>query len=531
MWIEKKLHNFWSQINKSEKVAFLSTFVSGMLIHLFMYANMIPNFDGISRVYEEQQTTVFGRWFLHYLTALHGYMENPMVLGVLSMFFLALAAAMAIRIFEMKNGLISGIFGVVMAAFPAVAYTNGYIYTASAYCMAIFCAEISAWMTKKWKKGFLPAAILFALVMGAYQAYSAVTITLALMIVLRQALSNEQKTKEVFGLGFRYIVSMGLGAAIYYVVLQIFLKVKDLQLLAYLKMDEVQNGYPIGELGSILKNTYKEVIQFFFCTGNPDTFANGMMVVVNILICLGAVFFLVKEILYKKIYKDKLKMAGILAVLLLLPIAANFSQVLSPYSQPTAIMKFALVYFYLFPFMCMDMATEHVEKKSNFVATVLILANVVMCWYYWVYDNTLYTMLNQAHRATQSFVTNVVARVESTEGYQYGMEVVIVGGFPKDRFFAEVESYNQVSSAGAISHSVIPLNKHIYYYMNDWLNVPFKEPAEEVFFEVAADEEFLQMPLYPDDGSVKIINGRVVVKMQETFTPKALFEKQYEMRR
>ena len=75
------------------------------------------------------------------------------------------------------------------------------------------------------------------------------------------------------------------------------------------------------------------------------------------------------------------------------------------------------------------------------------------------------------------------------------------------------------------------LNKHIYYYFNDWLNVPIREPAEETMKAVAASSQFKAMPLYPADGSVALLDGRVVVKVQETYTPKSDYEIAYENRR
>ena len=76
-----------------------------------------------------------------------------------------------------------------------------------------------------------------------------------------------------------------------------------------------------------------------------------------------------------------------------------------------------------------------------------------------------------------------------------------------------------------------PLNKHIYYYLSDWLNIPVEEPEESVFMEVAASPEFAEMPLYPQDGSIQVLDGRLVVKVQETYTPKSDFEIAYENRR
>jgi hypothetical protein len=39
------------------------------------------------------------------------------------------------------------------------------------------------------------------------------------------------------------------------------------------------------------------------------------------------------------------------------------------------------------------------------------------------------------------------------------------------------------------------------------------------------------MPLYPDSGSIQVLDGRLVVKLQETYTPKEDYEIAYENRR
>ena len=48
---------------------------------------------------------------------------------------------------------------------------------------------------------------------------------------------------------------------------------------------------------------------------------------------------------------------------------------------------------------------------------------------------------------------------------------------------------------------------------------------------VSKTRTFRDMPLYPADGSVAVLDGRVVVKIQEEYTPKSEFEIAYENRR
>ena len=80
-------------------------------------------------------------------------------------------------------------------------------------------------------------------------------------------------------------------------------------------------------------------------------------------------------------------------------------------------------------------------------------------------------------------------------------------------------------------HKVAELNKHIYYYLNDWLSIPVEEPAEDTMIAMADSEIFAEMPLYPAQGSVRVVDGKAVVKLRETYTPKSDFEIAYENRR
>ena len=49
-----------------QKAAFFGCLLSGYLVHLYVFTNIIPNSDGLSRIFDPQQMTVSGRWFLHF---------------------------------------------------------------------------------------------------------------------------------------------------------------------------------------------------------------------------------------------------------------------------------------------------------------------------------------------------------------------------------------------------------------------------------------------------------------------------------
>lgn len=514
-------------LSAGEKTVFLSIFICGLLAHLFIFTNIIPNFDGISRVYEEQQMTLAGRWSLHYATVVNWCTQMPMVIGVLSNFFLALSGVVIVRMFRIRSCCLAGIWGAVYAVFPAIADTYAYTFTASAYCIAIFLAVLGVWLAKKGKWwSIAAAAALLAFAMGVYQAYAAVAIALSLLLVIREITEPDKEVKDILRAGIGYVVFLIAGAVLYYVTLLVFLKIKDLQMWSYLGMSDINQGYPFHLLPAAFKQSYVQVGQFFF--GGANGLTSPLFFGINVLLAAVSAVLAVASAVKQKLYKAPVKLVGLLVLLLLLPLAVNFVQIISPMSTPRLLMKFSLVYLYLLPVVLLDRLEI---KGKSCLSLTLVGAMLVSSLYFWQYDNLLYTMLNHAHRSTLSYVTRMVSRVESCEGYQYGMPIVVIGGFPSDKYDTDIETFEVVRSESAFSSSVIPLNKHIYYYLNDWLNVPAKEPADELCLALTATEEFKQMPLYPDSGSVQIIDGCVVVKVAETYYPKSEFEKQYDNRR
>ena len=65
MTIDQQGRRMWQQIPAAQRAAFLSCVITGYLTHLYAFTNLIPNADGLSRVFDLQQMTVSGRWFLH----------------------------------------------------------------------------------------------------------------------------------------------------------------------------------------------------------------------------------------------------------------------------------------------------------------------------------------------------------------------------------------------------------------------------------------------------------------------------------
>ena len=527
---------FFDALSPAVKAAFICCVIAGFAAHIFAFTNIIPNSDGISRVADPQQMTVSGRWFLHYATAWNGFVQMPAVIGAFSVLFAAISSALTCSLLKIENAVIGGAVGIAMIIFPSVAYTYLYMFTASAYFFGILLAVLAVWLCARFRFGFLFAAIPLACAIGTYQAYLAVAASLSLICVIMRALDGEKSVKEILLDALKHIAFLALGAVLYYLTLKLFLWAKDLELLSYKGMDTLLGSLTPAGIISLIGKAYKQFFGYFLIRGYASY--NGALMTVShwLFFVCGAAGFIVVTV-KRKLYRRPGAFALTLVLCLLLPLALDLGAVMG---EATAVMRYSLVFTYVLVLALAQRAASDTKEKTDkkdkkqgvcpVRAGALALCAVVFILSFQI-DNLAYTASATAHRATESFAARLGERVESTPGYRNGMQVAVIGGFPSDVYYNDLEAFAAVEDYSCLSSSVIPLNKHVYYYLNDWIGVRWEEPDEETMIAVSASDEFKEMPLYPSDGSVKVSGDRVIVKLAAQYTPKQDYEIQYENRK
>ena len=327
-------------------------FFAGFFAHLFAFTNVIPNADGISRVFDEQQMTISGRWFLHYASAWNGYLQAPALIGFFSLLFLALAAGLTVCLLRIRRVGIAALCGALMSVFPSVAYTFLYLFTASAYCFGILLAVLSVWLVSRYKYGFLFAAPVLACAVGTYQAYLAVAASLSLICVLLFALDGERTGWAIVREGLKYLLFLVAGLGLYAIILVIFLEIKDLKLLDYKGISSL-GGMGLRGLLRAVKSAYWNFLRYFFV---PHSFANyttPATVAGNAALALTALWAFVRLLRRRICRKRKGTLPLILLLCALLPLALNLTVLMG---EAMPIMRYALVLSYVLALTLVDRA-------------------------------------------------------------------------------------------------------------------------------------------------------------------------------
>lgn len=120
---QKLLALYGNKVKNTWKIAFFSAFFLGLLVHMYQFTNYSPNHDGLYNFYGSQNMIGSGRWFLAAACSLSTFFDLPWVIGVVSVTFMALTAAVITEVFGMENPCLIVVCSGLLVSFPAVAET------------------------------------------------------------------------------------------------------------------------------------------------------------------------------------------------------------------------------------------------------------------------------------------------------------------------------------------------------------------------------------------------------------------------
>ena len=136
------------KVKPSWKTAFWSAFVLGLLVHIYKFTNMLPNWDGMHNFYNSQNMVATGRWFLPVACSFSSWYDLPWLNGLLSLVYIGITAAMVAEVFHMENPCLVILSSGLLVSFPAITATMAYEYTADGYMLAMVLASLSVCLTR-----------------------------------------------------------------------------------------------------------------------------------------------------------------------------------------------------------------------------------------------------------------------------------------------------------------------------------------------------------------------------------------------
>lgn len=521
---QETLKRAWASIAPLDKTTFLWAFFGGLLIHMYRLTNfaMIP--ESPYFFYDQNDRADHGRWLLHYITDWTGWLDLQWLNGVMTILYLSLACVLVVRLLKIKSPAVGAFTGLLFMANPATAALVHFTYLADGFAFAVLLGTLAVFCVEKLANrggrmtvlGAALGAVLLCLSLAIYQSNLSLAAFLCIAILARAIFEHDSKLWQRAGA----MLTMGVGGTLLY--------------LASVKLIDVPmtDHAALNTMGSIDLAGSVEMLKWLYLDSShpymdlltyPTTAGWQLLGWLGLLLFAGLVFLLV---VHTRLWKRPLELVVLCAMMAAIPAAWWLINLLQPNAgvqNPLQANSSALMWPVLLAFGEYAAARLREAKRPAMprAAQLAQWASWVCCallaFHFTVFDNQYYTLTRLTYEKDQALYNRVLSRMEEQPEYQFGMPLLIEG------------APEQAENSTPLAEFSSKINKYMSQYqprsnlysdgqrlfLNQFLNADFQSVDRETSERILNSEEFAEMPLWPAEGSIRVIDGVMVMKCRE----------------
>ena len=538
--VDERIDRLKHSVTRAQKWALFSTILWGLAAHIPSIANDLINHDSVNGLHADANYWLSqqGKWAAGYIISfLRGALTVPSWFVLLGIIGFACSAFLIVRMFNIKSSVCAALIGGILVANDAVmSMTLAYGTDYFAFCFLLMV--IAVYCARMYRFGWPVSIGLITLSMGGYQPMIGAATSMFVMLCIVDALRPENTFKKLLLSGLKYIAILLVGGALYYGILQLLIDKGIVVLNSYKNINELASGglTDTSRMFELLRDTF--LYPYMQLAGRLEVPYNQMNTL-NKLCGVLIIFSYVWAVINNKIYKSPLKfIASIILAFGVFPVAVNLVDFLTQDEVVSRIMRYSIVLLYCLPVVlcgaCLGSdKPDEVEKARagegkkmiNRVMTCIICVVVsvmVLDWCCLDHDGYGYVSASNKQMSAKSAI--LMNSIYQCEGYEPGTPVALIGKTP-------IPFYDDTNSATAL-YDVIGIKKgtqgifsasdtmYILQMVARMLNVrlganlQFVDSAD---FYAQHTDECDAMPVYPVEGSVAMIDGTIVVKLNEVY--------------
>ena len=506
--------HLWRRPSKEFRLAFRSACGIGLIVHLYMFSNLLMNNDAVNYTFTTNSYLVNGRWALGFFSAFSTIYQLPVVNGAISIIMIALTSGLTVRLLKLSHPATIILTSALLTSFPATATTFAFMFTADPYFIALFMNTLAVWLTKKYCFGWLAAVALITLACGIYQAYICYAIGLFLFDCILALLEGESVAQTVLH-GLKYVLIVLTSLILYALIVRLLLSYYQLSLTSYNGM-EAMGSIHLGAMLSAIPDVYRDFIQRYI----QWPYSSGVFRLAQI----GFLFLFSGSLLYltfvKKLYREPLRAFLGVAGVLMLPLALEFILILAYDSIIYLRMLYAFVLFFLFTVKLVEMASQQLilgnVRHWAVLPLVGLLCGCAVTWNNFCACNVGYHAMLTCYENSHALATRIIDRLERIDGYTMGCPVAFVGTPSVSSLHYGIyrnywQPYGSVLGNEMNRNLVINANYYRYY-----IGSQFASASAEDIAALKANEAVASLPIWPAEGCATMIDGVAVIRLRES---------------
>lgn len=521
---DKAFDKFLTWFNFKKRLAFLITFLIGFVTHINMITDYLMSQDGLWNSVQyfkpgDWEITL-GRWGIVLTQRLNNFIAIPSITTISCIFVMSIISVIVIDLFNFKNKLSIIFTSALLAVSPVFTVTLLYIYTSLSYTMCMLFSILVIWSIYKIKNkklGYILASVFFILTMSIYQSYIGISIGLCLMMSIIQLIKKETTAKKciinIIKIGIIAIIS----GIIYLLLTKIVLIVLSLELSDYKLANQFSIKGIIVNLKTSIISAYKDFMAFFI-RDRIIYNTNYRRDIFYILFFVSTAVVTIRNVFKNNYNEKKEKILNIICIAILvmcLPIALNIIDLLIIGNETYALTASQLIL--VVPF-CLALIEEN--ENLRVLEWISCISIICVIGTYFIADYASYTALKLTYNQAYSTTERIIDRIESTPGYNKDYPIVFGGIVGNNNFPRTSNIYNY--TIGSIVNNT---TFHGTYggQVGTWMNfikIYFGldiVPCEaNLYYTIVNSEDYKEMGIFPDQNSIKIKDGIIIVKLNET---------------
>ena len=509
---------FWARLPAATKQGFFAGAVMGLVCHLYLFTNLIPNHDAVFHLFQCDYGTASGRWFLPLVLAWDGDYNMPWLQGVLSLLCLAGTVSITTRLLRIEKPLAIVITAALCTAFPTVAATFTYMFTADAYFFGLFLAALAAYAVWRMPIWGLPlGTILLILSMGIYQSYFPVAAVLMVGALLFDCLEGRGSFGRTLLRGVRMVATLALGIVVYMAVARLATMASG-GLSDYMGISSM-GSLSLSELPELVRQSLESYESYFLQNELGWNFSFIPLLVIAAWV--SGVVLLATFLLRRQVGV----LRGMLALVLVLlyPLAGSLIHIMVAGAAVHDLMIYGLLYALILPLALASFAATHADEMGSLLRSALqslmswivIAAMALTAYNYIVTDNKAYLKMALGFTQIEAYSNRLATMIQSAPGYSPSLAVVLVGSSNGDALLNVTPELSEITLTGALNMGTYRTQYSYGYLLNRFSALPnyvyLDDMPEEVSSAISSVSE--TMPAYPQQGCVQIAGGYIVVRL------------------
>jgi hypothetical protein len=507
------LKKYYGKLSKKFKLAFMAVLVVGLIAHIYMFTNKLPNFDDLVDIDSFGVTFKNGRWFLWILGAtmyhLNFCFSMPWMNGLVTIILLGITAGIIADMLKLKSNIANILLGGIIVVFPSWTSTFFYMFTAPYYAVAILLGVLSVLFSCKEKRNIVISAILLACSMGIYQAYLPFIATLYVVLLINECFGDELEWNKILNRAFYYLFSLIVGVSVYFVCMKLSLMITGQSLNTYKGISSM-GSFDISRLPEIFRTIG---VNFFgvFLNNNLEISYNLITKVMYLVLMIITALLVIARIIGLCRKCDKLKAIELVVILLCYIVAINAIYFMCA-DGIYSLMYFSYVFMIILPLCLMDRTlTLNINKVTVYAEYILTGAIALGLISYCYFANGQYLSMDLSYRQAESYFTTIITQIKSVEGYTKDTPISVIGEWGNDTSLYKNSIMDVLEMSGrdnalADAYSWQYLLKYYCGFNAELIGI------DEAGIELTEVES---MPCYPEAGAIKLIKDVVVIKLSE----------------